>query len=109
MTMEKEQLLEETGRVDAAQETKKKKKLHLGGKKGKKRLIAAVVVLALVAAAATKLMSGGTQQLPAVSYRAETVQRRNVGTSVTGTATLEPADAYNVDHAAVGHHPFRSL
>lgn len=96
MTMEKEQLLEETGRVDAAQEPKKKKKLHLGGKKGKKRLIAAVVVLALVAAAATKLMSGGTQQLPAVSYRAETVQRRDVGTSVTGTATLEPADAYNV-------------
>lgn len=96
MTMEKEQLLEETGRVDAAQEPKKKKKLHLGGKKGKKRLIAAVAVLALVAAAAMKLMSGGTQQLPAASYRAEMVQRRDVGTSVTGTATLEPADAYNV-------------
>ena len=96
MTIEKEQLLEETGRVDAAQEPKKKKKLHLGGRKGKKRLIAAVAVLALVAAAAMKLMSGGTQQLPAASYRAEMVQRRDVGTSVTGTATLEPADAYNV-------------
>lgn len=96
MTMEKEQLLEETGRMDTAREPKKKKKLSLGGKKGKKRLIAAVVAVALVAAAAMKLLSGGAQQMPAASYRAETVQRRDVGTSVTGTATLEPADAYNV-------------
>ena len=95
--MEKEQLMEETGRVDAAQEPKKKKKLSLGGKKGKKRLIAVVVVAALAVTAAVRLLSGGgTQQLPAASYRAETVQRRDVGTSVTGTATLEPADAYNV-------------
>ena len=94
--MEKEQLLEETGRVDTAREPKKKKKLSLGGKKGKKRLIAAVVAVALVAAAAMKLLSGGAQQMPAASYRAETVQRRDVGSSVTGTATLEPADAYNV-------------
>ena len=93
--MEKEQLLEETGCVDAAQEPKKKKKLSLGGKKGKKRLIAAVVVLALVAAA-MKLLSGGGQQMPVASYQAETVQRRDVGITVTGTATLEPADAYNV-------------
>lgn len=95
--MEKEQLMEETGRVDAAQEPKKKKKLSLGGKKGKKRLIAVVVVAALAVTAAVRLLSGGgTQQLPPASYRAETVQRRDVGTSVTGTATLEPADAYNV-------------
>ena len=91
--MEKEQLLEETGRVDTAREPKKKKKLSLGGKKGKKRLIAAAVAVALVAAAAMKLLSGGAQQMPAASYRAETVQRRDVGSSVTGTATLEPADA----------------
>ena len=94
--MEKEQLLEETGCVNAAQEPKKKKKLSLGGKKGKKRLIAAVVVLALVAAAGMKLLSGGGQQMPVASYQAETVQRRDVGITVTGTATLEPADAYNV-------------
>lgn len=93
--MEKEQLLEETGCVDAAQEPKKKKKFSLGGKKGKKRLIAAVVVLALVAAA-MKLLSGGGQQMPVAAYQAETVQRRDVGITVTGTATLEPADAYNV-------------
>lgn len=35
MTMEKEQLLEETGRVDAAQEPKKKKKLSWGERRGK--------------------------------------------------------------------------
>lgn len=93
--MEKEQLLEETGPVDAAREPKKKK-LSLGGKKGKKRVIAAVAVLALVAAAAMKLLPGGAQQVPMASYRAETVQRRDVGITVTGTATLEPADAYNV-------------
>lgn len=107
--MEKEQLLEETGCVDAAQEPKKKKKLSLGGKKGKKRLIAAVVVLALVAAAAMKLLSGGGQQMPVASYQAETVQRRDVGITVTGTATLEPADAYQRDHADVCYHSLRSL
>lgn len=45
--------------------------------------------------AAIRLLPGKQQSAAAV-YQSDTVQRRDISVSVTGTATLEPADAYNV-------------
>ena len=60
------------------------------------RRLAAVLVLAGLALAAVKLLGGG-QAAPAENhYRPVQVIRRDMAVSVTGTATLEPADAYDV-------------
>ena len=68
------------------------------GKKKRRwpRRLAVVLVLAAAALAAVKLL-GGRQAVPAGNnYRPVQVIRRDMAVSVTGTATLEPADAYDV-------------
>lgn len=92
--MEKEQLME-TAQEIVPGEQKPNKKLHLPRKKGKKRLIALAAAAAVAVLAVTRLLPGA-QQTAAAVYQSDTVQRRDISVSVTGTATLEPADAYNV-------------
>ncbi|WP_295587149.1 efflux RND transporter periplasmic adaptor subunit [uncultured Oscillibacter sp.] len=92
--MEKEQLMETAAPQTVPANEKRKKRWHLPGKKGKKRLIALVAAAAVVLAAIRLLP--GKQQSAAAVYQSDTVQRRDISVSVTGTATLEPADAYNV-------------
>lgn len=67
-----------------------------GKKRRWPRRLAVVLVLAAAALAAVKLL-GGRQAAPAGNnYRPVQVIRRDMAVSVTGTATLEPADAYDV-------------
>ena len=68
------------------------------GKKKRRwpRRLAVVLVLAGLALAGVKLL-GGDRTAPAENhYRPVQVIRRDMAVSVTGTATLEPADAYDV-------------
>ncbi|MBP3485827.1 MAG: HlyD family efflux transporter periplasmic adaptor subunit, partial [Oscillospiraceae bacterium] len=68
------------------------------GKKKRRwpRRVAAVLVLAGLALAAVKLLDGGQTAPAGESYRPVQVIRRDMAVSVTGTATLTPADAYDV-------------
>lgn len=97
-----EELMKETPEtpVPAAgtPEGKQRKKLSLPKtKKGKRRMkivLALAVVIALAAAAMGKL--GGTPAAAGAGYTASPVVRQDLTVSVSGTATLMPADAYNV-------------
>ncbi|MDY3281550.1 efflux RND transporter periplasmic adaptor subunit [Dysosmobacter sp.] len=73
--------------------------LPAGGRRKKRRgwkWLAAAAVLAGAALAAVKLLGGGQTAPAGESYRPVQVIRRDMAVSVTGTATLEPADAYDV-------------
>ena len=84
-----------------APEAPEKKKFSLknfGGKKKKrwiKILIALVVVAALVVGCVARMAGNVGQQL-AGSYLVATAARQDLTVSVSGTATLQPADSYNV-------------
>lgn len=84
--------------IPAAEETPKKrwKKPASGKKRRWPKVLLALVLAAVVAAwvILPRLGGGGTQM--AAGYLVETVQRRDLTTTVKGTATLEPADAYQV-------------
>ena len=93
--MEKEHMQAE--RLPEAEKSEKKKRLPgFGGKKRHKWIVPAAVLLAaaLLGSQAWKLKSGTVPQ--AVPYEAAPVQQRDLGVTVTGSATLEPADAYQV-------------
>ena len=82
---------------EAAKPEKKNRLPGLGGKKKYKRLISVTVVLlaaVLLGSQVWELKSGTAPQ--AVPYETEPVQQRDLGVTVTGSATLEPADAYQV-------------
>ena len=75
-----------------------KNKVKLPGRKRRwpKVLLALILVAALAAwAVLPRLLGGGTDQT-AAGYVTDTAQRRDLAVTVTGTATLEPADAYQV-------------
>lgn len=101
--------LMEEGNVEAeplpvSAESKKAKKLALPkGKKGR-RWLKAVLALAVVGAIAAGVsrLGGVSNAAMGVSYTPITAERRNVTVSVTGTATLEPADSYNVTTLMTG-------
>ena len=72
---------------------KQKKKFRLG-KKGR----VAVVLLALVILAAAVLPRlGGAAGVTQAGYTVEQAARRDLSVSVSGSATLEPADSYQVN------------
>ncbi|MCI2058616.1 MAG: efflux RND transporter periplasmic adaptor subunit [Oscillibacter sp.] len=73
--------------------------LKLPGKRKKRRLIRVLVIVALLAAAAVAVvprLTGKKAGQVDSSYLVSTAVRRDLTESVTGTATLEPADSYNV-------------
>lgn len=78
-----------------------KKKFSLKGFGGKKKkrwlkiLIILVVVIAIVAGCVSRLTKNVNTQLSS-SYLVSTVTRQDLTVSVSGTATLQPADSYNV-------------
>ena len=72
---------------------KQKKKFHLG-KKGR----VAVVLLALATLAAAVLPRlGDGAGVAEAAYAVEQATRRDLSVSVSGSATLEPADSYQVN------------
>ena len=86
--------------VPAPEKTEKKKFSLKGfGGKTKKRwlkiLIILVVVIAIVAGCVSRLTKNVNTQLSS-SYLVSTVTRQDLTVSVSGTATLQPADSYNV-------------
>ena len=90
----------ETPSVPETERTEKKKfsLKNFGGKKKKrwlKILIALVVVAAIVVGCVSRLSSNVNNQLSS-SYLVSTAARQDLTVSVSGTATLEPADSYNV-------------
>ncbi|MDD3347735.1 efflux RND transporter periplasmic adaptor subunit [Oscillibacter sp.] len=103
--------MEELVEKDAETAEKKKKKVSLpGGKKSRK-----AVKLIIIAAVAVGLVIGGTKLMgkkggeTGPAYRAEQVSRRDLTVKVSGTATLEPADSYQVTtliSGAIGSAPF---
>lgn len=90
-----EELLEESV-PQAEQKEKKSWKLPGGKRPGKRRwkAVAAVVIVAAIGAAVV-FGQGGPKQMGPV-YRPEQVTRRDLSVKVAGTATLEPADSYQV-------------
>lgn len=83
----------------AAQETKKKWKPHMPRSKKGKRWLKILVVLLVVAAIVGGCMSSlkkNVNSTLAGTYLVATATRQDLTVSVSGTATLEPADSYNV-------------
>ena len=95
--MDEKLMQAETASAETASE-KKKKLPGIGGKRKKRWLflLAAVVLLAaaLLGSRMLKLGKGGTVRDS--GYQAAAVLQRDLSVTVTGTATLEPADAYQV-------------
>lgn len=89
----------QTPAPNSVPETKKKWKPHLPkSKKGKrwlKILVVLVVVAAIVVGCAARLQKSANSML-AGTYLVATATRQDLTVSVSGTATLEPADSYNV-------------
>lgn len=89
----------QTPAPNSAPETKKKWKPHLPkSKKGKRWLkiaVVLVVVAAIVVGCAARLQKSANSML-AGTYLVATATRQDLTVSVSGTATLEPADSYNV-------------
>lgn len=82
---------------------KKWKKLTLP-KKGKSRRIKIAVALVLAAVVIWRVVSGLGQGAPmaAMGYSAVQTTRQDLTVSVSGTATLEPADSYQVNTLVSG-------
>ena len=101
--METEWMNETPAETPSAPGTEKpeKKKFSLKGFGGKKKkrwikiLIALVVVAAIVAGCVSSLTKNVNNQLSG-SYLVATATRQDLTVSVSGTATLQPADSYNV-------------
>ena len=101
--METEWMNETPAETPSAPETEKPKKKRfslkgLGGKK-KKRWIKILVVLAVVAAIVVGCVANMTKNVNSQlssSYLVATAARQDLTVSVSGTATLQPADSYNV-------------
>ena len=87
--------MEEKQEVSAlpAEQTKKKRLPRL---KKRGRRVLALVLAAVVLLGAWNLLRGGGSAPVSSFYRAEQVTRRDLTVRVSGTATLEPADSYQV-------------
>lgn len=89
----------QTPAPNSVPETKKKWKPHLPkSKRGKRWLKIAMVLLvvaAIVVGCAARLQKSANSML-AGTYLVATATRQDLTVSVSGTATLEPADSYNV-------------
>lgn len=81
----------------APEETGKKRRFRLPSIRWtrRKKLLAGLLVLAVLAAAVLPRLGGNTAAAGA-SYLASPVERRDIAVSVSGSATLEPADSYQV-------------
>lgn len=78
---------------------KKKWKPHLPKSKRGKRWLKILVVLVIVAVAVAGCVASTKKSLNSQlggSYLVENVERRELTVSVSGTATLQPADSYNI-------------
>ena len=73
-----------------------KKRFRLGKKRHWSKMALALAVAAALAAWAVLPRLGGGAPQPSAGYLVETAQRRDLSVTVTGTATLEPADSYQV-------------
>ena len=101
--METEWMNESSGEPQSApapekQEKKKFSLKGLGGKK-KKRWLKILIVLVVVAAVVVGCVSNMTKNVNnqlSSSYLVATAARQDLTVSVSGTATLQPADSYNV-------------
>ena len=88
--------------TEAASEDVSVKKKRFSGK-GKKRLLPlAAAALAIVLLGSQVLKLGKADTAEGGGYQAEAVQQRDLSVTVTGTATLEPADAYQVSTLVSG-------
>ena len=72
---------------------KKQRRFHLG-KKG--RVFVVLLAVVVLATAVLSRLGGGTEAAE-TSYTVEQVVRRDLSVSVSGSATLEPADSYQVN------------
>ena len=72
---------------------KKQRRFHLG-KKG--RVFVVLLAVVVLATAVLPRLGGGTEAAE-TSYTVEQVVRRDLSVSVSGSATLEPADSYQVN------------
>ena len=72
---------------------KKQRRFHLG-KKGR---VFVVLLAVVVLATAVLPRLGGSTEAAETSYTVEQVVRRDLSVSVSGSATLEPADSYQVN------------
>ena len=100
--METEWMNETSAEVPSAPAAEKpqKKKFSLKGFGGKKkRWLKVLIILAVVAAivvGCVARMAGNVNTQLAGSYLVAAVTRQDLTVSVSGTATLQPADSYNV-------------
>ena len=90
-------------RTDADGRTEDRKAKEIpAGEKGKRRAaLAAVLAVVLLAAAVLPRLIGGAAAA-GTGYTVEQAARRDLLVSVTGSATLEPADSYQVNTLVSG-------
>lgn len=94
----KEELIQQTETAEAPA-APEKKKLRLPKSKRARKWLRILVILLVVAALAAGCMARARKNVNSQlgsSYLVDTAQRRDLTVAVSGTATLEPADAYSV-------------
>lgn len=115
MTPENKPVTDQTApalREEPAVPAKKAPELKLPKSKKKHRWLKVLVILAVIAAAVAVLAIRARNSIKSQvsdNYLVETAERRDLTVSVTGTATLQPADSYNVNTLVSGeiqHAPF---
>lgn len=103
-TKEAQTTASETG-VTAPTPKKEKKKFSLPKSKKGRRWMKIVIVLVLIVGAAYLFLNRAGQNVNSQlssSYLVFTAQRQDLTVSVSGTATLKPADSYNVTTLITG-------
>ena len=97
-----EQIMEvQSGTPDAPAEPPKKAPKPKKRRRWVRRL-AVLAVLALIGAGAYRILSAPKVLQPSAGYQVEQAARRDIQVTVSGSATLEPADAYNVNALVTG-------
>lgn len=94
-----EELMKEEHPQVPAPEDKKKWRPHLPrSKKGRRwmKILAALLVVAAIAGGCMSSLKKNVNSTLAGTYLVATAMRQDLTVSVSGTATLEPADSYNV-------------
>ncbi len=110
-----EQIMEvQSGTPDAPAEPPKKAPKLPKPKKRRRwvRRLAVLAVLALIGAGVYRILGAPKVPQPSAGYQVEQAARRDIQVTVSGSATLEPADAYNVNALVTGEiisSPFEEL